>query len=51
MAPRQYGDVRASEAFVLIDGVIRGVLAEPRGGLVSIGVVLALWSASAGFLG
>jgi membrane protein len=40
-----------AEAFVLVDGVIRGVLAEPRGGLVSIGVVLALWSASAGFLG
>jgi membrane protein len=39
------------EAFVLVDGVIRGVLAEPRGGLVSIGVALALWSASAGFLG
>jgi membrane protein len=27
------------------------VLAEPRGGLVSLGVALALWSASAGFLG
>jgi membrane protein len=39
------------EAFVLVDGVIRGVLAEPRGGLVSIGVGLALWSASAGYLG
>jgi membrane protein len=40
-----------AEAFALVDGVIRGVLAQPRGGLVSIGVALALWSASAGFLG
>lgn len=40
-----------AEAFVLVDGIIRGVLAEPRGGLVSLGVGLALWSASAGFLG
>jgi membrane protein len=37
------------EAWSLVEGVIRGVLGAPRKGLVSIGVVLALWSASAGF--
>ncbi len=37
------------EAFSLVEGVIRGVLGTRRGGLVSIGVVLALWSASSGF--
>src|SRR5262249_31983046 len=29
---------------------IRGLLAEPRGGLLSVGAALALWSASAAFL-
>jgi membrane protein len=38
-----------AEAWSMVEGVIRGVLARPRGGLVSVGVVLALWSASAGF--
>lgn len=37
------------EALSLVEGVIRGVLGTRRGGLVSIGVVLALWSASSGF--
>jgi membrane protein len=37
------------EAWGMVEGVVRGVLGQPRGGLVSIGVVLALWSASAGF--
>jgi membrane protein len=37
------------EAWGLVEGVVRGVLGQPRGGLVSLGVVLALWSASAGF--
>src|SRR5262245_2650937 len=31
------------EAFTLADGVIRGLLGQPRGGLVSLGVALALW--------
>lgn len=36
-------------AFALVEGVIRSVLGSPRGGLVSLGVGLALWSASSGF--
>src|SRR5262245_7860545 len=31
------------EAFTLADGVIRGLLGQPRGGLVSLGVALAPW--------
>jgi membrane protein len=38
-----------AEAWSMVEGVIRSLLARPRGGLVSLGVVLALWSASAGF--
>lgn len=37
------------DAFALVDGVIRSVLGRPRGGIVSLGVALALWSASSGF--
>jgi membrane protein len=37
------------EAWSMVEGVIRGVLGHRRGGLVSIGVVLALWSSSSGF--
>ena len=37
------------DAWRLAEGVIRGLLGQPRGGLVQIGVVLALWSASSGF--
>jgi membrane protein len=36
-------------AWTLAEGVIRGLLGQPRSGLVSLGVVLALWSASSGF--
>ena len=36
-------------AWTLVDGVIRSLLGTPRGGLVSLGVGLALWSASSGF--
>ena len=36
------------EAWALVEGVIRGVLHQRRGGLVSVGAVLALWSASSG---
>ena len=38
-----------SEAFAMVEGVIRAVVAKPRGGLVSLGAGLAMWSASAGF--
>ncbi len=37
------------DAFALVDGVVRSLLGRPRGGLVSLGVGLALWSASTGF--
>ena len=36
-------------AWELAEGVIRGLLGQPRGTLVSVGVALALWSASSGF--
>ena len=36
-------------AWTLAEGVIRGLLGQPRGTLVSVGVALALWSASSGF--
>lgn len=39
------------EAWSMVEGVIRSVLSTPRGGLVSLGVGLALWSSSSGFLG
>jgi membrane protein len=35
-----------AEAYGIIDRVVRGLLAAPRGGLVSIGAALALWTAS-----
>ncbi|MGH7896056.1 MAG: YihY/virulence factor BrkB family protein [Candidatus Binatia bacterium] len=38
-----------AEAWAMVEGVIRGVLSRPRGGLVSLGVGLALWSSSSGF--
>ena len=37
------------EAWHLVEGVIRGVLGTRRSGLVSVGVLLALWSASSGY--
>ena len=37
------------EAYNLVDKVVRGVLETPRGGLLSLGAVLALWTASAAF--
>lgn len=37
------------EALAMVQGIIQELLGTPRGGLVSLGVVLALWSASAGF--
>jgi membrane protein len=38
------------EAYSLIESIIRGFLAQPRGGLVSIGAALALWTASSAFI-
>jgi len=37
------------EARTLLERTIRGILARPRQGLLSLGVLLALWSASAAF--
>ncbi|HKQ17558.1 MAG TPA: YihY/virulence factor BrkB family protein [Solirubrobacterales bacterium] len=37
------------EAYTLIERTVRGLLETPRSGLVSIGAVLTLWTASAAF--
>ncbi len=37
------------EAYTLVDGTVRSLLSRPRGGLLSIGAVLALWTASSAF--
>jgi membrane protein len=37
------------QAYALLEGTLRSILETPRGGLVSIGAVLALWSASSAF--
>ncbi len=37
------------EAYALLEGTLRSLFERPRGGLVSVGAALALWSASAGF--
>ncbi len=42
-------DYVPQEAFKMVEGIIRGVLSTRRSGLVSLGVVLALWSSSSGF--
>jgi membrane protein len=34
----------------MLAGVIHGLLAQPRGGLLSVGAVLALWAASSAFV-
>ena len=39
------------EAYETLAGVINGLLSEPRGGILSLGAVLALWSASSAFAG
>ena len=35
------------EAYGMLERTVRGLLAQPRSGLVSLGAVLALWGASA----
>jgi len=37
------------DAYALIEATIRGFLGQPRSGLVSLGAVLALWTASSAF--
>lgn len=38
------------EAYSMMESVIRGFLAEPRGGLMSLGAFLALWTSSSAFI-
>jgi membrane protein len=38
------------EAYVLLERVVRSLLERPRSGLVSLGAVLALWTASSAFV-
>lgn len=47
----QVGRVVPAEAWDVLAATIRGVLAQPRGGLVSLGGALALWSASSALVG
>jgi len=39
------------QAYETMAGVINGLLSQPRGGVLSLGAVLALWSASSAFSG
>jgi len=39
------------QAYETLAGVIDGLLSQPRGGILSLGAVLALWSASSAFAG
>jgi len=39
------------QAYETMAGVINGLLSQPRGGILSLGAVLALWSASSAFSG
>ena len=47
----QGGQVIPGEAYGMLERTVRGLLRQPRSGLVSVGAALALWSASAGFAG
>jgi membrane protein len=38
-----------SEAYALIEGIVQSLLGTPRSGLLSIGAVLTLWTASSAF--
>jgi len=40
-----------AQAYTTLAGVINGLLSQPRGGILSLGAVLALWSASSAFAG
>ncbi len=47
----EVGQVVPGEAYTMIAGVIRSLLEQPRGGLLSLGAILALWSASTAVTG
>jgi membrane protein len=40
-----------AQGYDALAGVINGLLSQPRGGILSLGAVLALWSASSAFAG
>jgi membrane protein len=44
-------EVVPGSAYTSLEGVIRGVLGQPRSGLLSVGAGLALWSASTAITG
>jgi membrane protein len=44
-------EVVPGQASDTLAGVINGLLSQPRGGILSLGAVLALWSASSAFAG
>ena len=45
----QGGQVIPGEGYGVLERTVRGLLAQPRSGLLSLGAGLALWSASSGF--
>jgi membrane protein len=45
------GRIVPGEAYTMIEGVIRSLLDQPRSGLLSLGAILALWSASTAVTG
>jgi membrane protein len=47
----QAGQVVPGDAYTMIEGVLGSLLAQPRSGLLSLGAVLALWSASTAVTG
>jgi membrane protein len=47
----QAAQVVPGDAYTMIEGVIRSLLAQPRSGLLSLGAALALWSASTAVAG
>jgi membrane protein len=44
-------EVVPASAYASLEGVIRGLLGQPRSGLLSVGAALALWSASTAITG
>jgi membrane protein len=46
----QASQLLPGEAYTLLEGTLRDLLSRPQGGLVSLGAVLALWTASSAFV-
>jgi len=47
----QAAQVVPGDAYTMLEGVVRSLLAQPRSGLLSLGAALALWSASTAVAG